>query len=236
VNCYTCRDEGIEGGCEECGLTPSQVITAASLPLEVYEENRIPSYYKGIDWSGTVLREDHKNLIGDVKFEEYVSKCEKLMRDFFDVGRAPRFSLILVAPRGYGKRTFAYTAIKNILKAGGSTIPLLDTQELKLLMNVGLEKKSENVYEALGCTYKDFLNADFVICSVVKSYLYQGAYEVIEQACDIRSRRDKGIFFTSAFNLNDMSNFDYRKTFMENFDKRSGVDRQRRPAVIQYGL
>ena len=85
TRCHFCNNEGKEGGCPRCGLTPRSSNTVKLLNLEVPTE-LIPTVYQGVVW------EKPEGSDIPLRLQQYDNALEKVYNQFLS-GRIPAFSM-----------------------------------------------------------------------------------------------------------------------------------------------
>lgn len=230
--CYRCSNEGLEGGCPECGR--ELVIGVRSVTRNIKSsdmtELHIPTFYKNNKWTTTQLRESYIELIDDISFNNYVNQLDKCY-NIIKSGALPATSAIVSSPTGYSKTTWAYSCIMEAFTHGYKVVPLIDTTQLKRIMLSASEGVSKNSYHD-GFHYNQYITSDLLFVSVTKGPEYVYAYEVIVSVLDIRSRLDKPTIFITDYTQRDLAALDYTKILERLINAKGNINPYKYPASI----
>lgn len=218
MTCYLCQDKGLSRGCPNCGKTieMKSQITKPEVLTKVLSINAIPAYYKDNTWDSSILIDTHPNVSKDL-INLYCKQLDSLY-NIFKKGHLPRESAFILAPRGFGKRTLAYSCMTLALRNGFTTCPILDNTEIKRINILSGDRPEKNNFLSLP-TLEELLTADVLFCTTDYDN-FKVALRTFESIIDKRSRYGKVTFILSRYNLNDMSFFEgnnYRS--LQNFTK-----------------
>lgn len=233
-HCYTCGGHGLKGReCPECGLKPNSMNLdkkpeEAKQLVVMAEKCLIPREYMGVEWNEERLRNTHKERANDQLFLRFVAQLDKI-HNIFASGRIPNKSAILIAPPQHSKMVFAYSCMQNALMYGFKVAPLLDSQEVKRLITLASERPQEIV---LGIPYEEYVGADVVFITITKTTYRNGAYQIIQEMLDKRSRKGLPTFFLSRYNMATLGAWDSSKTFGYLMDYNNTENSLKYPAVI----
>lgn len=237
--CYFCRDEGISGGCPDCGLDSKENISTPNLIESVNKDkldvNFIPSFYRGRIWDMNVLFDDHEELIGDKAFGDIVSSMHKV-HSGFQQGVLPSKSIILCMPHGMSKMTWIYSCMQYALAHNKKVFPLFDSAQMRSFLVMSFEQPDAKWLDSYNINIDDLLMCDVVFLTVTKTYLRGKAYEVILELLDLLGRLGKVVIVASSYPVEEISKYDEYGNFkslckVRNFDL---VDGLRYPAILQY--
>jgi len=220
--CFDCGGHGFpDKDCPTCGKkktgTSFNLIqnpeTKKNL-LITSKLKRIPDQYVGVSWNKEFLMTTHAELISNQYFLYVIDQLEKI-HTLFANGRIPTKSAIIIAPPKFGKITFAYSCMQYASLKGFTVAPLLDTQEVKRLCTLAADRPSvdKQMKELLGVTYDEYVSADVVFVTIIKTVYREEAYMVIEDLLDKRSRKGLPTFFVSRYSLETMSKRDWGRSF-----------------------
>lgn len=210
MNCLFCRDNGKIGGCPECGK--EYVLLGndkTKLSTSVAKNLGIPKHYLKEKWNSLILRQYYNQFIDDADFDNYVNQldtCIKILRE----GKLPQMSALVTAPIGYGKTTWAYNCIIEASSHNYSTVPLVDTGQLRRMFLTASENPGW-VNKFAGYNYNEYLYADLLIACVSDGPEFIYAYETIVNVVTIRSRLEKPTIFISNYGVNELMKEDRRK-------------------------
>lgn len=227
-----CRDKGLPGGCPLCEKDSLASKVVANITPEILDSQAIPARYRTVEWDIEVLKANHSDLKGDALFERYckiLTNClVKLKR-----GELPGKSAIIIADRGFGKRTFAYSCMKECIKHGFSVQPIIDTSQYKRLIALSSDRPLSHKPGDLPFTMESVTSCDLLFMSVDVAN-FRTALRTIEAVCDRRARVGKPTFITSRFSLPAMATLDYFGDPMGVINRGTEVDSFKFPYLIQY--
>lgn len=235
--CFYCGGNGFEDKiCPSCGREPVKASmnldkkTNIDKFLTGIDELGIPSKYQGVIWNAEFLRHYHKDKEKDNNFARFVEQLEKI-NDVFAQGLLSEKSVIIIAPAGYSKMTFAFSCMQRALDNKYSVAPLLDTVELKRLLSLASEKPNYKLYNSID--YDTYVISEVCFVTVTKLPQHEWAYEVIQELFDRRTRLGLSTFIISRFDLSEISKRDYANQF-ETIVSAQSSDSFKYPAVIRY--
>lgn len=237
-HCFTCGGHGfLDKECPECGLKPHSMNLdrkpeEAKQLVVASKKCKIPAEYMGLEWSKERLCRAHLDREHDQLFQRYASQLEKI-HDIFVAGRIPSKSAIIVAPPQHSKVIFAYSCMQFALMNGLSVAPLFDSQEVKRLLVLAAERPTESV---LGIGYDEYVESDIVFITITKTTYRNGAYQVIQEMLDKRSRKGLPTFFISRYNIATLSAWDSSKSFGYIVDRNNTENSLKYPAIINYWI
>lgn len=235
-HCYTCGGHGFrDKECPECHRKPMNMNLdkepEVAKQLVVTAKNAlIPQQYVGVTWSADIIRHTHADRGNDKLFDRCVNQMEKI-HSYFVEGKIINKSVILVAPPQHSKITWAYSCMQFALMHGLKVAPMLDTQEVKRLITLAAERPLDN---SLGITYEEYVNSDIVFITVTKTTYRNGAYQIIQEMLDKRSRRGLPTFFVSRYNIATLSQWDSSKSFKYIVDENNTENSLKYPVIINY--
>lgn len=226
-HCLVCRDRGMPGGCPSCGRKNDSRPEQIAVTEEILLDHSIPEQYKGIMWNETILRKDYQTLNESAGFNAYVSKLSRVY-DIFEKGGIPKTSIVIMAPRRYGKMTWAYSCMQQALIHGYSVAPMLDNTQYSRLNILCSERPNSRYIRRLGYQIEDVDFADIVFMTVDKMN-WAGAFRVFDSLIDKRTRLGKPTFIISRFSMIEMTRAD-------SFDDAAAgfVDTSRRNNILKY--
>lgn len=231
ISCYRCKDKGIFGGCPDCGKTlglgakGSVVVTT-----ELLEKHIIPIEYQDILWDRKILEGSHGLKLDSPDFKVY---CDQLTRiyEIFQKGELPQQSAIIIAERGMGKLTLAYTCMKQALSHGYSVCPILDNTQIKRINELSSDNvKSYALFKQP--KIEDLLYSDVAFITVDKDR-YTTALRTIESIIDKRARLGNATFVLTRFGLDAMSQFEKRDSYKTLLETTRSYNNKKFPAIIQ---
>lgn len=231
MNCFVCRDNGMPGGCPECGKTRTfsgkPAVNVTPTELAKYE---IPRYYQEVVFDSEILQTAYPELTTHRQFKAYCDQLEKI-HNIFKAGQIPSQSALIIAPPKRGKQIFAFSCMQHALANGYSIVPMLDTSEWRRLNLLSSERALSKEIKSLAYSVDDIVSADVVFLTIDKDN-FQGAYRAIESLVDKRARRDKPTFIISRYTVEQLSLLDFEGEFAENFDKTRMLNRLKYMALI----
>lgn len=215
------------GGCPKCGKECGTRQVVQDVTPEVIQHMAIPEQYKDAYWNEEIIRADYEGLLQNYAFTSYVAKLSRVY-DIFSKGGIPKQSLIVMAPRRFGKVTWAYSCMKQSVMHGYSVAPLLDNTQYLRLNVLCSERPNSRYIKKLGYQIEDVDFADVVFITVDKCN-WAGAFRTLDALIDKRTRMGKPTFVISRFSLIEMSRAD-----MFNDSVSGIVDTSRRNNTIKY--
>lgn len=228
--CYRCKDRGEYGGCPECGKTISLGQKGATVvTTELLEKHVIPVEYQSILWDKKILEGTHPLKIENPDFKIY---CEQLTRIYnvFQQGELPAQSAIIIAERGMGKLTLAYTCMKHALSHGYTVCPVLDNTQIKRINELSSDNpKSYALYKQP--RMEDLLYSDVLFMTVDKDR-FSTALRTIESLIDKRARLGNSTIVLSRFGLDSMSQFEKRDSYQSLQESTRTFNNKKFPAII----
>lgn len=228
IDCYFCRDEGEVGGCEGCGRE-KEVRHLRTVEKNEALLRHIPKYYQGVDWNRRTLEESNKEKVSS-DWVKYCDQMEKVLTAIKSGNRLSK-SVFLMGPRRTGKIIWAYSCLKETVNAGGTIVPLVDTQFLKRFLSLREERPFSKYEEDF--SYRDFLKADLAVVSVSHGYKFR-PYKIIDMILDLRSRNDRPTIFVSRYSLGELCEHDYKGSFTATLTGYEDDNHLKYPAVIKY--
>lgn len=212
INCYACRDEGLEGGCPKCGkeLILSVQIKKKDVNSKDLLDLHIPLHYKTNRWKKEILQQDYIDLFENVPtFDHYTNQLAGALGILASGGMLTN-SAMVISPPGYSKTTWAYSCILEAYEHGYKAVPLIDTTQLKRMMFTSSENPDWFV-NYLGLSVDKYINADLLMLSVAKGPEFMYAYEVIINVLDVRGRLDKPTVVLSDYTVDELCSEDRRR-------------------------
>lgn len=233
MECLMCRDKGKIGGCPKCGKVLKLVGNdEIKLPTGVTKDLGVPRHYYKEPWNSVILRQDHENYIDDKDFDLYVNQLDTCLNILKD-GRLPQMSALVTSPIGYGKTTWAYNCILEARAHNYSTVPLIETSQLRRMFLTASENPTwSNKFS--GFSYNDYLSADLLIAFVTNGPEFIYAYETIVNIVTIRSRFEKPTIFLSNYSASELIKEDRRKQLYKLLNGGTNVDPYRYLINIEF--
>ena len=232
--CMTCRGQGTPGGCPACGKNSiAASVVVDRLSDEMLEDLSIPAQYKNIEWNPELLIANHPKLRGSEDFKMYVSiltKCIKQCKE----GLIPKKSMLLVAPSGMGKRTFAYCVMKECIRHGFSTCQIVDTTQYRRLNILSSERPFSQAVTEFPVTIEKLHSVD-VLFVTVDQLSIGNSLRVVAQICDRRARQGKPTIILSRYAPGRMKAFDRDFDESSFINYRDKFDVQRYPSLLMIG-
>ena len=189
--CDFCRDKGRVGGCPKCGKE-LDILARDELkaePIEDIEKLGIPEHYLNNEWNADILYNDHDDYIDDSDFMRYVAQLNKLYEHLKN-GGVVKNSALVSTPIGYGKTTWVYNCILQLVKHGYKVPPLISTSKIKVMSTLAQERPTwRNEY--MGYSYNTIIESDVLFMSVTKSLEYVYAPRQIIEIVDMRANMVK---------------------------------------------
>lgn len=231
IKCYRCKDKGEFGGCPDCGKTVGMGTKGSTIvTTEILEKHVIPLEYQDILWDKKILEGTHPFKLESLDFKTY---CEQLTRiyEIFRKGELPQQSAIIVAERGMGKLTLAYTCMKQALSHGYTVCPILDNTQIKRINELSSDNpKSYALYKQP--RIEDLLYSDVVFMTVDKDR-YSTALRTIESIIDKRARLGNATIVLTRFGLDAMSQFEKKDAYRSLQENTRSFNNKKFPAIIQ---
>lgn len=231
--CMNCRGKGLPGGCPECGkdtLTAAEKV--AEISVEVLNNLAIPQQYRSVEWDIEKIKATHSEEVDNKDFKKYYAMLTKCI-DGLKSGKLPEKSVLIVAGRGYAKRTFAYCCMKEAIKHGFTTCNLIDTTEYRRLNILSAERPFIKQVSDSPNSVEELHNCDILFVSV--DYLsYMNSLKVIEAICDKRSRKGKPTIILSRYTPSEMATFGYDRDPMSFINRGYDSDSCKYPYLIWY--
>lgn len=228
--CMSCRGKGLPGGCPTCGKDSTAMKVVSEITDEMLEELAIPVAYKNIEWNPDILISDHPKYKDSTEFKRYVgilTSCISACKSGF----LPKKSILVVAPEGMGKRTFAYSVMKECVKLGKHTCSIIDTTQYRRQNIICSERPFSKMSGEFPNTLEQIHNAD-VLFITVDHLSYGNSLRVIGQLCDRRSRVSKPTIILSRYSPSQMCYLD-RDFSDDNFiNYQNKVDYLKYPSLI----
>lgn len=193
IKCHYCGDEGKEGGCPKCGLTPRKVI-AKRLPLRVATDI-IPEVYQGVTWERP--RGDDIPLM----FSQVDEGMEKVYNLFLK-GELPHFSMFIGAPPKSGKNVFAYACMQSAVARDYDVAPLLSTSDWRRLHKVSQMNPFYKLYGKY--QWDTTITKDVVFLFVDHSDDRNDDIPLLKTIYDTRANFGLSTFVISDYRLNDL--------------------------------
>lgn len=235
--CFVCGNSGFyDRDCPSCGREAKN----RSLNLDFRDNANdyvtesgmqvIPDHYKGVIWSGEVLKSTKTDLENDYNFKSFVDGMEAI-NSVFARGLLSRQSAIIIAPAGFSKMIFAYSCMQRAVDNGFTVAPLLDTVEIKRVLTLAGDNPSYRVSKTIN--YDEYIMSDVLFATVTKLAAREWAFETIQELIDRRARKGLSTFIVSRYDLSEISRKDYSNQFAVTATAVSD-DGCKYPAVIRY--
>ena len=239
--CSTCGGEYdkrfLDTPCPECGKQyGGKDATKLETPkntqfLEVVEHLDIPKEYLTNTWSKSKLLKDNANKLADRNFQRFGEQLDKA-HTIFANGMIPRTSAIIIAPPKMSKEVWAYSCMQMAVANNHTVTWLLDTQEVNRLLVLSGDNPKYKLYNKI--SYDDYMMADVCFVTVTKTQAKHGAYQVILELLDRRSRKGLPTFIISRYDLKQISRWDYDNQFEHIRDYSGKENNLKYPAIIQW--
>lgn len=206
--CLVCRDKGREGGCPKCGevtkITSSVLVR--DITLTEMKRMHIPKHYIGIKWESLILKEDNSSYIDDIDFINYTGQLDKVYAHLVNGGTVPN-SAIITAPMGYGKTTWAYSCMIELLKNNLKVPPLISTSQLKSMQTKDYERPTwHNKWNDY--SYSEYIESDVLFITVTKGPEYVYATRLLIDVVDTRARISKPTVILSDWGIGSLLSTD----------------------------
>lgn len=214
AKCPSCGGKPMKGNiCKVCGSGEhtNDIEQMEEPTLEVMETLFIPEKYKKERFNSSKLREGHEELKGSKSFETYVKVLDGILGRI-NSGINEKASLYISAPSGFGKETFAYTAIQVAKSRGLTVFPYLDLMEVnRLITAYETGKMKDAIVEDIKFTDIDLYRSDVCILKVPHNNISMTNYKVLLQVIDRRSRRGLPTIVLSRYNFKYFTALDSAK-------------------------
>ena len=231
MECYTCRDKGMVGGCPDCGKVFSLGKKGSvKVSAEMLDKALIPKEYLSVLWDREILESQHPQKLSEESFKHYVDQLTKLY-GIFASGRIPDQSAIIIAERGMGKMTLAYVCMRLALENGYSVCPLLDNTQIKRINELSADKPN-NYYLYQMPKIEEIIGSDVLFMTVDKDR-YSTALRTIESIIDKRARRSLSTFVITRFSLETMSQFEAKNSYFTLQDFTRSFNNKKYPIIIK---
>lgn len=208
--CPSCGGKPLKGQtCEVCGAGESLTKLAfiEDITEEVRSELFIPEKYKKITFDSSKLLMDKKELEKKEDFQQYVKILDAIL-SHINVGKLELSSLYIHAPSGFGKETFAYTAIQLALLNNLTVFPYLDLSEVQRLISAyETGNMRDPVIKDIGFSDIDLYTSDLCILKVPHNNMLN-SYKVMLQVIDRRARRGLPTIIMSRYNFKYFTSLD----------------------------
>lgn len=192
--CHYCNDEGKEGGCPRCGLTPRKSVGLKMLNLEVPTEI-IPIPYQGHLW------EKPEDSDRPLKFQQFDDTLEQVYTKFLK-GQIPQFSMFIAAPPKSGKNSFAYSCMQTALAQKFTVAPLLSTSDWRRLYKVSQMNPFYKLYGKY--QWDTLISVDVIFIFVDHSDDHNDDIPLLKSILDARAAFGLSTFIISDYKLNDL--------------------------------
>lgn len=237
--CFTCGGvynlDFVNKPCPECG---KQYKKGASLCKEIKPEIitaakdiKIPQQYIGNFWDVDTLIKDNSDQVTNNNFKRYYTQLDRIHDKFFR-GVLPSQSGIIISAPGMSKMTWAYSCMQEALKHGFTVNWLLDTIELKRLINLAGDNPRYKLYDQI--SYDDYMMADVCFITVAKTEAKFDAINVIMEVMETRARKGLATFVISRFAMNVLLKRDYDDHFKRLMDYNGRNNELKYPVIVHY--
>lgn len=219
-------------GCPKCSKSTAQRPAVSTVSEALIESIAVPEQYKDSHWNEKIIREDYLGLAESPGFNSYLQKLSRV-HEIFAGGDIPRQSLIVMAPRRFGKITWAYACMRQALDHGYTVSPLLDNTQYLRLNVLCSERPNSRYIKKLGYQIEDIDFADVVFITVDKAN-WACSFRTIDALIDKRSRLGKPTFVISRFSMVEMTrsdSFDNAATGIVDITRRNNIVRY--PSIIE---
>lgn len=212
--CLTCRGKGLAGGCPACGKTfDVETPSVIDVPKEKLDLVQIPDYYKDKVWSKQVFLNTHRDFKSQMLLEKYAETLNRIY-DIFSCGRIPNKSFIVIASRGMGKLTWAYSCIRESLNHGFTAMPIIDNTQFKRLNILSSDRMNSPYLKTMSYSIEQYLAADVVFVEIDPDN-FQASYRTLDSILSKRARMGLSTFILSRYTIEQLSWADYSNTFSE---------------------
>lgn len=206
--CVLCRDKGREEGCPSCGEVTKITSHIKFRDVTLVEMGRmhIPQHYIGNVWDSLILKEDYREYCNEIDFTNYTNQLDKVYKHLVNGGTIPN-SAVITSPMGYGKTTWAYNCIIELLKNGFKVPPIISTSQLKTMQTKAYERPTwHNKWNDY--SYSEYVEADVLFITVTKGPEYVYATRLLIDIVDTRSRISKPTVILSDWSIGSLINTD----------------------------
>ena len=194
AKCHLCNDQGKEGGCSRCGLTPRKSV-AVNLHVTPLPADVIPIAYQGKVWSKS------NNTDIPANFKQFDDLLERVYNIFL-TGQLPRFSMFIAAPPKSGKNMFAYSCMQTAYAQKFKVAPLLSTADWRRLHAVS---QTNPFYKLYGQYQWDRLvMLDVVFMFVTHTEEHHNDIPLIKNILDTRATFNLPTFIISDYLLTEL--------------------------------
>lgn len=195
ARCHVCGDEGKEGGCPRCGLTPRKVTNVRLMNLDV-PTDIIPNVYQGVIWSPPPSDEKTPKQL-----KEFDSALQRVC-DMFLSGKIPQFSMFIAAPPKSGKNAFAYTCMQTSIAQKFSVAPLLSTSDWRRLLKVSQMNPFYKLYGKY--QWDTLISRDVLFMFVDHSDDHRDDIPLLKSIMDARASFNLSTFIISDYKLTEL--------------------------------
>lgn len=221
--CPSCGGKPMKGeSCTTCGKgnLSEDITNIDEMSEQVVQELFIPEKYLKEKFNSSVLKSSHEDLQDNQSFNKYTRLLDSIL-DRINRGVLEKSSLYISAPSGFGKETFAYTAIQLAKSRGLTVFPYLDLMEANRLMEAyeqmdmkeSLKRRKEKfpIIEDIKFTDLDMYRSDLCILKVPHSNVSMTNYQIMLKIIDRRARRGLPTITLSRYNFNFFTMLDTQK-------------------------
>lgn len=238
MRCRVCADLGFTKDnpdkCPVCGKTRVNLSTIGNskMPTPNIDYDRfIPPEYLNIEYSTQLLKQSHPELINDDNFKRYANVLQMLI-DSSKQGKFVDNNILLYAPHGYAKLTFAYNYIRNALKYV-SVLPLLDTLDIERMTSFDWYAHRDKTYYK-GIKETDLYTSRVCIIKIPVGLGYKDAFRTILYLIDKRGRQGLSTIFLSRYSLKTLAVNDRDNELLSLFTRTKSPLRSKQLLYIPY--
>lgn len=221
--CHVCNNEGKEGGCPRCGLTPRKSTGLKLLNFEVPTEI-IPMPYQGVLWEKPQTDEKLP-----MKFQQFDDSLEKVYNQFLK-GLIPKFSMFIAAPPKSGKNVFAYSCMQTSIAQRFSVAPLLSTADWRRLYKVSQMNPFYKLYDKY--QWDKLVTFDVVFIFIDHSDEHNDDIPLLKSILDTRASFGLSTFIISDYRLNDLVPKWNKEVYMMIYNPSDKRDYLRYPVIL----
>lgn len=192
--------------CDACGLESVKVANINVIPMDekpnIDIATIVPTRYKNRNFDINKLKNSLCKTVnpdGSVRDSETIKRaniycsCLHSIYNKIASGTTIKQSAYISSSSGNGKRTFAYSLIKEAIKNNISAIPLLDLGDVhRILWGYSVEEMKDYTR---GVTSEDIYNAD--VCVIYVDLVGLKYWFIIQHLLDKRSTLNKATIFIS---------------------------------------
>lgn len=221
--CHKCNDEGLEGGCPRCGLTPRKASGLKVLHLDIPTEI-IPQQYQGLMWDKPA---------GDdlpMTYRQVDDAMEKIYNKFLS-GVLPAYSVFLSAPPKMGKAQFAYACMQTALAQRFSVAPYFSTGDWRRLHKVSQMNPMYKLYNRY--RWDGLVSMDVVFLYIDYSEERYTDIPLLKSILDTRASLGKPTFIVSDYKLESLVPRWDSDLFMMIYNPDPKRDFKRYPVLLQ---